>query len=131
MRAAEAVVESLRAEAVKHLFGLPGSCMLEILDLLYDTPDIKFISTRHEQTAVHMADAYARISGTPSVCLTTNGPGATNLVTGIAGALLARPPVVAVTGAPMSSQIYRDSFQEIDQVSLFRPITKWSVQISH
>jgi sulfoacetaldehyde acetyltransferase len=130
MTAAEAVVESLRVEGVKHLFGIPGSCMLEILDVLYDSPDIQFISTRHEQVAAHMADGYARVSGTPGVCLTTNGPGATNLVTGIAGAMLAHSPVIAITGAPMTSQIYRDSFQEIDQVSLFKPITKWSVQVN-
>ena len=128
--AAEAVVESLRAEGVKHVFGLPGSCMLEILDVLYDAQDINFISTRHEQVAAHMADAYARISGTPGICLTTNGPGATNLVTGVAGALLAHSPVIVITGASMTSQIYRDSFQEIDQVSIFKPITKWSAQIN-
>jgi sulfoacetaldehyde acetyltransferase len=130
MTAAEAIVESLRVEGVKYLFGLPGSCMLEILDVLYDSPDIKFISTRHEQVAAHMADGYARVSGTPGVCMTTNGPGATNLVTGIAGAMLAHSPVIAITGASMTSQIYRDSFQEIDQVSIFKPITKWSVQVN-
>ena len=79
----QAVVEALRAEGVEYVFGIVGGTFLEILDALYDASDIKFISVRHEQGAAFMADGYARASGKPGVCLVTNGPGATNLVSGI------------------------------------------------
>lgn len=130
MPAAQAVVEALRIEGVDTVFGLAGSCILEIMDKLYDAKDIRFIDTRHEQAATHMADGYARASGRPGVVLVTNGPGASNLVTGVALAKLAHSPVVAVTGAPMTSQDQRESYQEFDQVALFRPITKQSYRVN-
>ena len=123
------MVESLRAEDVRHVFGIVGSCMVEILDDMYDRSDIHWIGTRHEQGAAHMADGYARVSGKAGVCMATNGPGATNLATGVSVALLSHSPLIAITGAPMIAQQYRDSFQEIDQVAMFRPLTKWSVQV--
>jgi thiamine pyrophosphate-dependent acetolactate synthase large subunit-like protein len=129
MSGGRAVVESLRAEDVRYVFGIVGSCMVEILDDMYDRQDIAWIGTRHEQGAAHMADGYARVSGQAGVCMATNGPGATNLATGMSVALLSHSPMIAITGAPMISQQYRDSFQEIDQVAMFRPLTKWSVQI--
>ena len=129
MSGGRAVVESLRAEDVRYVFGIVGSCMIEILDDMYDRQDIGWIGTRHEQGAVHMADGYARVSGKAGVCMATNGPGATNLTTGLSVALLSHSPLIAITGAPMVSQQYRDSFQEIDQVAMFRPLTKWSLQV--
>src|SRR5471030_2299586 len=129
MSGGRAVVESLRVEDVRHVFGIVGSCMIEILDDMYDRQDIGWIGTRHEQGAAHMADGYARVSGKAGVCMATNGPGATNLTTGLSVALLSHSPLIAITGAPMVSQQYRDSFQEIDQVAMFRPLTKWSVQV--
>ena len=129
MSAGRAVIESLRAEEVRYVYGIVGSCMIEIMDELHDRQDITWVGTRHEQGAAHMADGYARVSGKVGVCMATNGPGATNLTTGISVAKLSHSPLVAITGAPMLSQTHRDSFQEIDQVAMFRPLTKWSAQV--
>ena len=128
MSAGRAVIESLRAEEVRYVYGIVGSCMIEIIDELHDRQDIAWVGTRHEQGAAHMADGYARVSGKTGVCMATNGPGATNLTTGISVAKLSHSPLVAITGAPMLSQMHRDSFQEIDQVAMFKPLTKWSAQ---
>lgn len=130
MPAAQAIVEALRVEGVNTVFGLAGSCILEIMDKLYDAKDIRFIDTRHEQAAAHMADGYARTAGRPGVVMVTNGPGASNLVTGVTLAKLAHSPVLAITGAPMTSQDQRESYQEFDQVALFRPITKESYRVN-
>ena len=126
----QAVVEALRAEGVEYVFGIVGGTFLEILDALYDAPDIKFISVRHEQGAAFMADGYARASGKPGVCLVTNGPGATNLVSGIYAAYVGHSPVIAISGAPAREVVYRDAFQEIDHLSLFRPITKRAITVN-
>jgi sulfoacetaldehyde acetyltransferase len=127
--AGEAVVEALRLEGVRYIFGVVGSCYVEILDALYGRSDIQFLGVRHEQVAAHMADAYARAGGLPGVCMATNGPGATNLVTGVASAYANHAPMLVITGAPMISQMLRDSFQELDQLTLFRPVTKAQIQI--
>src|SRR3990172_1839489 len=129
MSAGRAVIESLRAEEVRYVYGIVGSCMIEIIDELHDRKDIAWVGTRHEQGAAHMADGYARASGKVGICMATNGPGATNLTTGISVAQLSHSALVAITGASMLSQAHRDSFQEIDQVAMFRPLTKWSAQI--
>jgi thiamine pyrophosphate-dependent acetolactate synthase large subunit-like protein len=121
----QAVVESLKAEGVSHVFGLIGSAGMEIFDALYETPSIKFIGVRDERTGMHMADGYARATGKAGVFLAgQNGPGATNLVTGLAQAYAAYSPVVALAGSLSSEHVYRDAFQEVDQQSLFKPITK-------
>lgn len=121
----QAVVEALKVEGVSHVFGLIGSAGMEIFDALYDAKDIKFIGVRDERTGVHMADGYARASGEAGVFLAgQNGPGVTNLVTGIAQAYAAYSPVIALAGSLSSAHIYRDAFQEVDQQSLFKPITK-------
>jgi acetolactate synthase-1/2/3 large subunit/sulfoacetaldehyde acetyltransferase len=121
----QAAVESLKAEEVGHVFGLIGSATMEIFDALYDAREIAFIGVRDERTGTHMADAYARASGRAGVILAgQNGPGTTNLVTGLAQAAAAFSPVVAVAGALSSGHVYRDAFQEVDQQSLFRPVTK-------
>jgi thiamine pyrophosphate-dependent acetolactate synthase large subunit-like protein len=120
-----AVVSALKAEGVEHVFGLIGSAGMEIFDALHDEPSIRFIGVRDERTGTHMADGYARASGRAGVILAgQNGPGATNLVTGLAQAQAAYSPVVAIAGALSSAHAYRDAFQEVDQTALFRPVTK-------
>ncbi len=129
MSGSEALIESLRIEGIKHLFGIVGSAYIDALDI---TPKagMRFVGVRHEQSAAHMADAYARVTNTPGVCIVQNGPGATNLVTGIAAAYHAHSPVVALTPSPLSSQLLTDSYQEANHVSIFSSITKWAAQVN-
>lgn len=122
---AEILLKSLQAEGVDVIFGYPGGSALPIYDALYDS-DIKHILTRHEQGAAHAADGYARATGKPGVCLATSGPGATNLVTGIANAYMDSVPMVAITGQVSRSLLGRDSFQEADITGITMPITKYS-----
>jgi thiamine pyrophosphate-dependent acetolactate synthase large subunit-like protein len=126
----QAVVDALAAEDVRHVFGLIGSAGMEIFDALYHRPEVAFVGVRDERTGTHMADGYARASGRAGVVIAgQNGPGATNLATGLAQARAAYSPVVAIAGALSSSHVYRDAFQEVDQQALFGPITKktWTV----
>ena len=123
LKGAEAFVQALIDEGVTTIFGLPGGAVLPIYDALYNA-DIQHILVRHEQAAAHAADGYARSSGRPGVCLTTSGPGATNLVTGIATAWMDSVPVVAFTGNVARSLIGRDAFQEADITGITLPITK-------
>ncbi len=128
MTAGAAVVEALRTAGVTHVFGVIGTAMLEVFDALYDCDDITYVGVRHEQNAVHMADAFSRVNGRGGVVLGGQpGPGATNMVTGIAEARLAFSPVVILAGATTSKQVDTDTFQEIDQQALFTPITKRTV----
>ena len=121
----QAAVEALKAEQVEHVFGLIGSATMELFDALYDAPGINFIGVHDERTGTHMADGYARASGKAGVILAgQNGPGATNLVTGLAQAAAAFSPVVSIAGAISSAHLYRDAFQEVDQQALFTPVTK-------
>ncbi|MCE2516694.1 MAG: thiamine pyrophosphate-binding protein [Alphaproteobacteria bacterium] len=121
----QAAVDALLAENTKHVFGLIGSATMEMFDALYDAEEINFIGVHDERTGTHMADGYARASGEAGVVLAgQNGPGATNLVTGLAQAKAAYSPVVSIAGALSSAHIYRDAFQEVDQQSLFTPVTK-------
>ena len=124
------LVESLRSLDVDHVFGLVGADLVEILDALHDRRDLRYVGVRHEQAAAHMADAYARSSGRAGVCMACGGPGATNLVTGVTSAQVNHSPMIAILGSPPTTLIHRDSFQEIDQVSLFRPITKAQLVVS-
>ena len=112
------------------MFGIVGSSFLDILDPLYDRDDIRFIGVRHEQGAALMADGYSRISGAPSVCLVTNGPGVLNLTYGIGSAYVAHSPVVVLAPSASRSHQNRDSTQEFDQVALFKPITKAAFAIN-
>ncbi len=121
---AEIVIECLKREGVKHIFGYPGGVVLNIFDLLYDDKDLKLILTRHEQGAVHAADGYARSTGKPGVVLVTSGPGATNTVTGIATAYMDSIPVVVLSGQVPTKLIGNDAFQEADIVGITRPCTK-------
>jgi len=126
----QAAVEALKSEKVEHIFGLIGSATMEMFDALYDAKEINFIGVHDERTGTHMADGYARASGKAGVILAgQNGPGATNLVTGLAQAKAAFSPVVSIAGSLSSGHVYRDAFQEVDQQALFKPITKntWTV----
>lgn len=120
---AQILMESLLAEGVDTIFGYPGGQAMPIYDALYDAP-IRHILTRHEQGAAHAADGYARASGKPGVCLATSGPGATNLVTGIANAYMDSIPMVALTGQVPTALLGRDSFQEADITGITAPVTK-------
>ena len=130
INAGKAVIELLKAEQVQHIFGIVGSTFLDVLDVLYDDKSVEYINVRHEQGAAFMADGLARVTGQPAVCLVTSGPGATNLLTGIAAAYVAYSPVVAISGGPMFSHYYKDAFQELDLVSMFKPVTKLSIQVN-
>ncbi len=130
LKAGEAVIELLRQEGVSHIFGIVGSSFLDILDPLYDDDTMQFIGVRHEQGAALMADGFSRISGAPSVCLATNGPGVLNLTYGIGSAYVAHSPVVVLAPSASRDHQYRNSTQEFDQVALFKPITKASFPVN-
>ncbi len=120
---ADIIVESLAKEGIEYMFGYPGGVVIPIFHSLYNAP-FKFILSRHEQGAIHAADGYARASGKPGVVIATSGPGATNLVTGIATANMDSVPLVIFTGQVSSSMIGNDAFQEADITGISRPITK-------
>lgn len=123
LKGAEIIVESLKNEGVECMFGYPGGVVIPIFHQLFNAP-FKFILSRHEQGAIHAADGYARASGKPGVVIATSGPGATNLVTGIATAHLDSVPLVVFTGQVSRNMIGNDAFQEVDVTGITRPITK-------
>ena len=130
MSGAEALVKCLLAEGVDTVFGYPGGAIMPFYDKLFDYEEsIKHYLTRHEQGAAHAAQAYAMVTGKPGVCLATSGPGATNLVTGIANAYLDSIPVVFITAQVVSSLIGTDAFQETDILGVSMPVTKWNCQV--
>ncbi len=128
MKASDLIVQCLENEGVRYVFGLPGEEILDILDSLVDSR-VAFIPTRHEQGAAFMADAYGRLTGHAGVCLSTLGPGATNLATGVADANLDRAPLVAITGQAARDRIHKESHQHVDIVQHLRPLTKWSTRV--
>ena len=131
LKGGQVAVQALKKERTKHVFGLIGSATMEIFDALYHEKDIKFIGVRDERTGTHMADGYARASNQPGVILAgQNGPGATNLVTGIAQAAAAFSPVISIAGFISTKDKIKDAFQGVDQQSLFKPITKKTWMIS-
>lgn len=128
---AEALIRALLEEGVDTVFGYIGGAIMPVYDALYDYEDrIKHVMVRHEQGAIHAAQGYARIGEKPGVCFTTSGPGATNLVTGLADAMLDSTPLVCITGQVGASLLGTDAFQETDMVSISMPITKWNYQIT-
>ncbi|PYO34069.1 MAG: acetolactate synthase large subunit, partial [Candidatus Rokuibacteriota bacterium] len=129
MKAADLLVRCLASEGVDALFGLPGEETLALTDALLDS-GIRFIPCRHEQGAAFMADVSGRLTGRAGVCLATLGPGATNLVTGLADANLDRAPVVAITGQAGRDRIHKESHQYVDIVDMLRPITKWNTRLA-
>ena len=125
MKASELIVQCLANEGVGYVFGIPGEENLDVVDALIESP-LQFVTTRHEQGAAFMADVYGRLTGEAGVCLATLGPGATNLLTGVADANLDRAPLVALTGQAGLDRMHKESHQYVDVVSLFRPVTKWN-----
>ncbi len=128
MKAAELFVKCLENEGVEYIFGIPGEENIDVMDALLDSP-ITFVTTHHEQGAAFMADVYGRLTGRAGVCMSTLGPGATNLITGVADANMDRAPIVAIAGQGATTRLHKESHQILDLVSMFDPITKYSTQI--
>lgn len=127
----EAVIRSLITEGAEVIFGYPGGAIMPVYDALYDYRNaLRHILTRHEQGAVHAAQGYARVTGKVGVCIATSGPGATNLITGLADALIDSTPLVCITGQVTSGLLGTDAFQESDVVGISMPVTKWNFQIT-
>lgn len=131
MKGAQVVIESLIAEGVKTIFGYPGGAIMPVYDALYDYKNtLEHILVRHEQGAIHAAQGFARSSGKVGVCLATSGPGATNLLTGLADAMIDSTPVVCITGQVASHLLGTDAFQETDVIGISMPVTKWNIQVT-
>lgn len=128
MKAAELFVKSLENEGVEYIFGIPGEENLDVMDALLDSP-IKFITARHEQGAAFMADVYGRLTGRAGVCIATLGPGATNLITGVADANMDHAPLIAIAGQASTRRLHKESHQVLDLEAMFLPITKYSTRI--
>lgn len=128
MNGGRMLVKALKAEGVEVVFGYPGGAVLPIYDEIYDS-GINHVLTRHEQGAIHAAEGYARISGKPGVCIATSGPGATNIITGLADAMMDSLPLVVFTGQVGTGVIGSDAFQEADIIGITMPITKYSYQV--
>jgi acetolactate synthase-1/2/3 large subunit len=128
MKAAELLVKCLENEGVEYIFGIPGEENIDVMDALLDS-SITFVTTHHEQGAAFMADVYGRLTGRAGVCMATLGPGATNLITGVADANMDRAPVVAIAGQGATTRLHKESHQILDLVSMFEPITKYSTQV--
>jgi acetolactate synthase-1/2/3 large subunit len=128
LNTAQLLIQCLENEGVEYIFGLPGEENLHLLEALKES-SIKFITTRHEQGAAFMADVYGRLTGRAGVCLSTLGPGATNLMTGVADANLDGAPLVAITGQVGTDRMHIESHQYLDLVAMFAPVTKWNKQI--
>ena len=129
MKASELFVKCLENEGVEYIFGVPGEENLDVMEALADSEQITFVTTRHEQGAAFMANVYGRLSTYPGVCLGTLGPGATNLITGVADAYLDRAPLVAITGQAGRECGFKESHQYIDIIRMLAPITKWNARI--
>lgn len=130
MKAADLFIQCLEAEGVKYIFGVPGEENAEFMMSLEHSP-IEFILTRHEQAAAFMADVHGRLTGQAAVCLGTLGPGASNLITGVADANMDRAPLVVITGQADSRRQHKESHQNMDVVGMFKPVTKWAMPIIH
>lgn len=130
MNTAQLFIQCLEAEGVRYIFGVPGEENAHFMMALEDSP-IEFLLTRHEQGAAFMADVYGRLTGEAGVCLGTLGPGATNLVTGVADANMDRAPCIVITGQADSRRQHKESHQNMDVVAMFRPVTKWATPILH
>ena len=128
MNASELLIRCLENEGVRYIFGIPGEESLDVMDALLDS-SIRFVVTRHEQGAAFMADVQGRLTGKAGVCLSTLGPGATNLLTGVADANLDRAPLVALTAQVSLDRMHKESHQSIDVRSMFRSVTKWNAEI--
>jgi sulfoacetaldehyde acetyltransferase len=128
MTPSEAMVETLRTEGVTQVPGIVGSAFMDALDL-FPAAGIRFVPVRHEQSAAHMADAMGRVSGKVEVCIGQNGPGITNMVTSVAAAYHAHTPMIVITPAATTGSVGLDGFQEIEQMSIFRTVTKFQIEV--
>src|SRR6187401_2899954 len=127
----EAVLRAFVAEGVETIFGYPGGAIMPIYDALYDYNEkLTHILVRHEQGAIHAAQGFARVSGRTGVVFATSGPGATNLVTGLADAMIDSTPVVCITGQVFAHLLGTDAFQETDVINITTPVTKWNYQVT-
>ena len=126
MNGAQMIVEGLKQQGVKHIFGYPGGSCIPLFDALVDSPELKMVLVRHEQGATHMADGYARVTGKPGVVLVTSGPGATNTVTGLLTAQMDSAPLVVFTGQTITPNLGKDAFQEADVFGVTMPVVKHS-----
>jgi acetolactate synthase-1/2/3 large subunit len=127
----KAVLEALIAEGVDTIFGYPGGAIMPIYDALYDYHEqLKHILVRHEQGGIHAGQGYARSSGKVGVVFATSGPGATNLVTGLADAMIDSTPLVCITGQVFAHLLGTDAFQEVDVINITTPVTKWNYQVT-
>ncbi|MGX7591380.1 biosynthetic-type acetolactate synthase large subunit [Candidatus Karelsulcia muelleri] len=127
----EIIVKSLIYNQVKFIFGYPGGAVMPIYDSLFTyKKQIQHILTRHEQGSIHAAQGYARVTGKPGICLSTSGPGSTNIITGLADALIDSTPLLCITGQVSSNLLGSDAFQEVDIIDISRPVTKWNIQIT-
>jgi len=131
MKASDLMVQCLEEEGIEYIFGIPGEENADFMISLKKSEKIKFILCRHEQAAAFMADVYGRLTGNPAACLGTLGPGATNLVTGVADANMDRAPLLALTGQADTKRCHKESHQVMDVVHMFQPITKWSASVAH
>ena len=131
MKASDLLVKCLEAEGIEYIFGVPGEENADFMMSLTESTKIKFILTRHEQGAAFMAEIYGRLTGHPACCLGTLGPGATNLITGVADANMDRAPMIVLTGQGDSLRLHKESHQVMDVVAMFRPVTKWAQTVFH
>jgi acetolactate synthase-1/2/3 large subunit len=131
MKASDLLVQCLESEGIEYIFGVPGEETADLLLSLEGSEQIDFILTRHEQGAAFMAEAYGRLTGNPAGCLGTLGPGATNLITGVADANMDRSPMLVLTGQAATTRLHKESHQVMDAVKMFEPVTKWAASIRH
>ena len=129
MLASELLIRCLEEEGIEIIFGLPGEENADFMMALEKSEKIRFVLTRHEQGAAFMAEAYGRLTGNPAGCLSTLGPGATNLITGVADANMDRAPMIVLTGQGSTDRLHKESHQIMDTVSMFKPVTKWATSI--
>ena len=131
MKASDLFVKCLEEEGIEYIFGVPGEENADFVMSLAKSDQIKFVLTRHEQGAAFMAEIYGRLTGNPAGCLGTLGPGATNLITGVADSNMDRAPMLVLTGQGSSQRLHKESHQVMDVVAMFGPVTKWATSIRH
>ncbi|MGD2068536.1 MAG: acetolactate synthase large subunit [Gemmatimonadota bacterium] len=131
MKASDLFIRCLETEGIEYVFGVPGEENADFMMSLEASEEIRFVLTRHEQGAAFMAEVYGRLTGNPAVCLGTLGPGATNLLTGVADSNMDRAPMLVVTGQGDTERLHKESHQVMDVVSMFRPVTKWAQTVRH
>ncbi len=131
MKASDLFVKCLENEGIEYIFGVPGEENADFVISLEQSDAIRFVLTRHEQGAAFMAEVYGRLTGNPAGCLGTLGPGATNLITGVADANMDRAPMLVLTGQGESTRQHKESHQVMDVVAMYQPVTKWAHSIRH